>query len=350
MKRTSLSAAVKKVISAAVAAVMVLGCAATVSANAFDDFYDYENPDGTYSYYFTDGVFVTMDKDWYQKTMVIPGEQGATFYHKASYDAYQNEGYEGGRLFTISASVNTDFRNLPSFEYIGFDEEEAMNYFVILPTDYQGYEKDESIAAEYNELWKGVKDVIAGIKLENGSDDAGSTDAGTSGDAGSAEDGSSEDVGLFTRVIRDEFSFEIPTDWDAWTLEDPATIFASSDGSDKPPVFFAQKIGDEISAGEYTAELKQSFLDTYGDGVVAEPEIVTYEPEDTLRKLAGFRGVYRSKDDTREYTVLEYLEYFGNDLYHYYCCYMSGTKVEGEHEDENTYFAFLHAIDTMMVE
>ena len=133
---------------------------------AFSDFYDYENPDGTYSYYFMQGVFVTMNKDWYQKTMVIPDEHGATFYHKASYYAWQEQGLTGGRLFTISASVNTDFQNLPSFEYIGFDEEEVMNYFAILPTDYQAYADDESIRSEYDSLWAGVKDVIAGITLE----------------------------------------------------------------------------------------------------------------------------------------------------------------------------------------
>lgn len=139
----------------------------TASGGAFADFYDYQNPDGTYSYYFTQGVFVTMDKDWYQKTMVIPTENGATFYHKASYYAWQEKGYEeGGRLFTISATVNTDFQNLPSFEYIGFDEEEAMNYFAILPTDYQAYAEDEEIRAEYDSLWAGVKDVIAGIELQ----------------------------------------------------------------------------------------------------------------------------------------------------------------------------------------
>ena len=134
---------------------------------AFSDFYDYENPDGTYSYYFTRGVVVTMDKDWYQKTMVLTDDSGATFYHKASYQAYKEQGYEdGGRLFTISASVNTDFKELPSFEYIGFNEEECMNYFAVLPTDYQAYAEDESIRAEYDSLWAGVKDVIADIELK----------------------------------------------------------------------------------------------------------------------------------------------------------------------------------------
>ena len=332
MKKSGYPAAWKRVSAAGLTAVLAMAFSVTVSADAFDDYYDYENPDGTYSYYFTEGVTVTLDKDWYQKTMVVAGENGATFYHKASYEAYEKEGYEGGRLFTLGASVNTDFQEYPSFEYIGFDEEEAMNYFAVLPTDYQGYAEDESIRAEYDALCAGVKDVIAGIRLDGAAEDA------------------SGDGELFERVsYEDDFSFEIPKDWTHWTLEDPDTLLASADGSDTPPILFVQKADSDLNAGDYAVKRKNEFLETFGDIAVGEPEIITYEPEGTDRKLAGFRGVYDSDSDARQYTVLEYVEYFGDDLYHYYCCYVSGTEKEGEHEDETTYFEFLHAIDTMTV-
>ena len=166
MKRRGYPATWKRVFSAGLIAVLVLAFSVMVYADVFDDFYDYENPDGTYSYYFTQGVTVTLDEDWYQKTMVIAGEEGATFYHKASYEAYKKKGYEGGRLFTIGASVNTDFQKLPSFAYIGFDEEEAMNYFAVLPSDVQAYVEDEAIGNEYMALYSEVEDIIAGIKIE----------------------------------------------------------------------------------------------------------------------------------------------------------------------------------------
>ena len=145
-----------------------LAGASAVWAGMFDDYTDYQNPDGTYSYYFDQGVLVTMDEDWYQSTFVKTDDRGATFFQKASYDAYAEEGMEGGRLFTIGASVNTSFKELPSFEYIGFDEENAMNYFAVLPTDYQAYMEDEDTRAEYDELWAGVRDVIAGIQIGYG--------------------------------------------------------------------------------------------------------------------------------------------------------------------------------------
>ena len=48
----------KKTIILAVTAAMTLGTA--VYGGIFDDFNDYQNPDGTYSYYFMQGVTVTM--------------------------------------------------------------------------------------------------------------------------------------------------------------------------------------------------------------------------------------------------------------------------------------------------
>ena len=144
---------------------MSLTAASAVRAGAFDDYVDYQNPDGTYSYYFDQGVLVTLDENWYQNTIVKTSDRGATFYQKASYDAYEKEGMEGGRLFTIGASVNSSFSELPSFEYIGFDEDSCMNYYAELPTDYQAYMGDASIQAEYDALWSQVKDVIAGIRI-----------------------------------------------------------------------------------------------------------------------------------------------------------------------------------------
>ena len=112
----------KKRLAGLMGLAMSMAVSAAVWAGTFDYFNDYENPDGTYSYFITEGsfcpgIFVTMDKEWYQNTRLITSDRGATFYHKDSYNAYAEEGLEGGRLFTIGACVNSDFQNLPSFEY-----------------------------------------------------------------------------------------------------------------------------------------------------------------------------------------------------------------------------------------
>lgn len=88
-----------------------------------------------------------------------------SFYHKGSYDAYNAEGMKGGLLLTIGASVNTDFQNLPDLVFLGFDAEEALNYYATRPTDYQAYVGDEAIRAEYDALNSDVDDVIAGVQF-----------------------------------------------------------------------------------------------------------------------------------------------------------------------------------------
>ena len=136
-------------------------------AGTFDGYWDFEQPDGNYAYGF-ERVLVTMDEDWYHGTIVVNGENGrtASFYHKDSYEAWADEGMVGGLLFTLGASVNTDFKDLPSFVYLGFDEEEAMNYFAVLPTDYQAYAGDEEIRAGYDALWSGVDEVLDNIVIK----------------------------------------------------------------------------------------------------------------------------------------------------------------------------------------
>ena len=165
----------KKKVTALLTMLFMTGAVLSASAGVFENYNDYENEDGTYSYYFMQGVTVTMDQEWYQNTRVIIDEDGAGFYHTDSYEKYQEEGMTGGLLFTIGASVNSDFQELPSFRYIGFDEAQMMNYYAQLPSDYQAYMEDEEIKAEYDALWAGVEDVIAGISLDGAENAAASS-------------------------------------------------------------------------------------------------------------------------------------------------------------------------------
>ena len=146
--------------------ITVVSCIA-VSGGTFDGYWDFPQADGTFAYAFP-RILVSMDEYWYTHTRVIPSEDGmtASFYHRGSYDAYAEEGMDGGLLFTLGASVNSDFQNLPSFKYLGFDEEEAMNYFAQLPTDYQAFMGDEKVRAEYDVLWSGVEDVLDNVLIK----------------------------------------------------------------------------------------------------------------------------------------------------------------------------------------
>lgn len=148
------------------AAVLSFGSVVTVSANGMEDFNDYFNADGTYSYYFEQGITITMSEEWYQNTFVQAELASVTFYHKDSYEKYKKTGIEGGgKLFTIGCSVNSDFRDLEEMTYIGFDEEEVLNYYATKPTDYPAYVSDPAVKAEYDSLWSTVDDVIGSIRI-----------------------------------------------------------------------------------------------------------------------------------------------------------------------------------------
>ena len=158
----------KKRMIAMMVALLMLGCAMGACAAGLEDFNDYENQDGTYTYYFDQGLFVTMPAEWYENTMVIADMTSATFYHRDSYERYAAEGIEGGgKLFSIGCFVNTDFEDFEEMTYIGFDEVEMLNYFALKPTDYPAYAADADVRAEYDALWAEIDDVIAGIRLSS---------------------------------------------------------------------------------------------------------------------------------------------------------------------------------------
>ena len=157
----------KKIWAAIIFSAVFMAAGVHAWAGTFSDYWDFRQEDGTYAYAFP-RIKISMDENWYRKTRVVLGDDGSTasFCHKASYNAYAQEGLTGGRLFTIGASVNTDFQKLPDFIYLGFDEEEAMNYYAELPTDYQAYTGDEKIRAEYDELWSEAVDVLDSVLIK----------------------------------------------------------------------------------------------------------------------------------------------------------------------------------------
>lgn len=109
--------------------------------------------------YRTEDVELHLPGAWAEKILILPDINGATFYQKASYDKYMEEGLSGGGfLFSLGGSVNRSFEELPSFIDLGFCEDSAMHYYLVLPTDYPPY-MEEEIRAE----WDSMQDMVRGI-------------------------------------------------------------------------------------------------------------------------------------------------------------------------------------------
>ena len=115
--------------------------------------------DGSPIYYFRE-LSLKLPPEWRGKVMAFAEEGGTSFYQISSYEKFQEEGIEGGGfLFMLGASVNNSFSELPSYAYLGFSEESAMNYYLRLPTDYP-VPNDDAIRAEYDALYSQIDYVI----------------------------------------------------------------------------------------------------------------------------------------------------------------------------------------------
>ena len=139
--------------------------------------------DGCPIYYFPE-ISLKLPVNWNGKVMAIKGEKGTSFYQTASYEKYQEEGIDGGGfLFMLGASVNSSFSELPSFEYVGFCEDSAMNYYLMLPTDYPAYD-EPAIRAEYDAMACQIDYVVAHADIYS-EDEASGNDPDRSSEPGS---------------------------------------------------------------------------------------------------------------------------------------------------------------------
>lgn len=115
--------------------------------------------------YRTADVELPLPASWSERVLILPTATGATFYQKASYDRYMEEGIPGGGyLFSLGASVNKSFEDLDSYIYLGFSESSAMNYFLVLPTDYPAYMEDET-RAEWDAMYAAARGIAQGAVI-----------------------------------------------------------------------------------------------------------------------------------------------------------------------------------------
>lgn len=144
----------KRFMLAVCAGIMVM-CSTVYAGDSMQeplDFTDDLLADGSSVYYFEE-VAVTLPAAWRGKYSIEVEGNSAAFYHKASREKWmENYGSIGGKLFTLSYSVNHDFQNLPDFYYIGFSEESVFNYYLTFPTDAQAYMEDSAIAEEFQQM------------------------------------------------------------------------------------------------------------------------------------------------------------------------------------------------------
>lgn len=112
--------------------------------------------------YRTEDVDLHLPGAWAERILILPTLNGASFYQKASYDKYMEEGIpNGGFLFSLGACVNQSYKDLNNYIYLGFSDQSAMHYYLELPSDYPPYMQDD-IRAEWEEMYQMMRGIAQG--------------------------------------------------------------------------------------------------------------------------------------------------------------------------------------------
>lgn len=131
--------------------VCMLSGAGTVWADIPDDIWTYTvttQADSSLACDFKE-VEVLLPASWTGKCGMKVSDDYVTFYHLASRQAHlENDGSEGGRLFTLCYSQDYSFlNNEPNYSIIGSGAEGI--YYMTFPTDVQGYPDEGDIWSEW---------------------------------------------------------------------------------------------------------------------------------------------------------------------------------------------------------
>lgn len=153
-----------------------------------------------------------------------------------------------------------------------------------------------------------------------------------------------DNTSLYQEATSGNIQIEYPSDWEAQTSGDK--IIMSKDGSENYPFFSVEEIGWVGSPGTFVTNQMDAFTTKYQNRVAMPPEASGMEVAGM--KLAGFTTKYSSYDGSATITRLEYVEVIDDITYHFVCEYVSDAYGD-QHEDETTYFEFMHAIESMKI-
>lgn len=153
-----------------------------------------------------------------------------------------------------------------------------------------------------------------------------------------------DNTSLYQETTSGNIQIEYPSDWEAQSIGDK--IVMSKDGTENYPFFSVEEIGWVGSPGTFVTNQMDTFTSKYQNRVAMPPEASGMEVDGM--KLAGFTAKYSSYDGSATITRLEYVEVIDDITYHFVCEYVSDAYGD-QHEDETTYFEFMHAIESMKI-
>ena len=292
----------KRTMAAAGMGIMLMASSVYGAADdsEYMEFTDNELVDGSLIYYFKE-MEITLPADWKGKFDIEINGNNATFYHKASREKWRtSNGTDGGKLFTLSCSVNDDFAELPDFSYIGFSDESAMNYFMIFPTDVQAYMDDNTIAEEFQQMNSEIDFVKENARMFGTGEKTDRT-----GDSYQFDESQAGYKGTWVDM-KGGFRAYLPSNWNVMELdeEDRANgtdYVASAEDSSLIYIVVSKDLSEEMTEEEMKADLEENNM-TMRDVLVDQLEKhgYTYEKEADINQI---QTIFYTKDEDTYGTV-----------------------------------------------
>lgn len=292
----------KRIMAAAGMGIMLMASSVYGSADdsEYMEFTDNELVDGSLIYYFKE-LAITLPADWKGKFDIEINGNNAAFYHKASREKWRaSNGTDGGKLFTLSCSVNDDFAELPDFSYIGFSDESAMNYFMIFPTDVQAYMDDNTIAEEFQQMNSEIDFVKENARMLGTGEKTDRT-----GESYQFDESQAGYKGTWVDM-KGGFRAYLPSNWNVMELdeEDKANgtdYVASAEDSSLIYIVVSKDLSEEMTEEEMQADLEENNM-TMRDVLVDQLEKhgYTYEKEADINQI---QTIFYTKDEDTYGTV-----------------------------------------------
>lgn len=159
------------------------------------------------------------------------------------------------------------------------------------------------------------------------------------------ESKSTQTEDLYQVAENDIFALELPKEWVVEYSE--YGLSAGKVSLEEIPYMEVSPVTIEGTVDESLEEWKAMVMDQFGERLPAEPDRVRYQVPNSDRVVDGIQFNVSSEDGVDTYTEFLTLEDVDGTYFTYFCTYLSGSYDETHHEDETTYFEFLHAIDTL---
>lgn len=142
------------------------------------------------------------------------------------------------------------------------------------------------------------------------------------------------------------FLTEAPTEWKA--EDQNGILLLSKNGSGTIPFISVEELGWGVKSPEgFITDQAEAFKKKYGNQMAMPPEL-----SDTTvagMPLSGFTAKYSADDGSGTITRIEYIEVINDLSYHFVCEYLSSASGD-QHEDETTYFEFMHVIESLKIQ